>query len=101
MSYVNGNIYDWFERFHQQAYDLAAFASFISEGDSYYSTLDINTQERWTKEARMRKYCLTTDGSYLNQEIFNLTLASPSAITTEGDTTTVFTTEDGTVIASP
>jgi hypothetical protein len=96
MAFFAGTTYDWYNRFHQNAWNIADFNLYIAEGNSYIAALDLNYYVKWVQEARKRKTCLTNDGTYWTDAIFSTYVGVK--ITTEGGI--IFITEDGTPIVT-
>lgn len=68
--YINGEITTFASRMHQLVENTTDLNSFIAEGDTYYSLLDTNFQQKLEQEARLWKYRLTSSPTDLLTQLF-------------------------------
>lgn len=66
--FVSGNIGDFAERIHKLPSSVADVDLFITEGNSYLSTVMVNISGKWERELRKRKYIFSHNASYLTTQ---------------------------------
>ncbi len=64
--FITGTISDFKDRLHQLPATVAEVDDFVAEGKTFASDLMPNILEQLEKEARLQKFRLSNDESYLN-----------------------------------
>lgn len=83
--YLPGHVGNFAARLHQLPSTVNDVDDFVSEGDTYLNSVPVYMSGKWEREARKRKYLITSNGSYLSTQQFGLGTGSLEYILDVGD----------------